>query len=398
MLLLRLWNYLRGYVIILVDGYFLEKFINICTRRQILLWDVKVQREQLVTLKMSIKGFKLIRPIAKKTKCKVKILKKVGMPFILNRYRRRKAFFAGAVLFAVLIVTLTSFIWSIEITGNKKLQISELESVLAQNGIRTGMLKYRVDTDSAVSGMMLDMDDISWISIVVKGTKVRVELRERIEIPEIIPKHIPCDIIAKTDGIIKQLIATEGIEAAGEGDTVQRGQILISGNIPLKGKENQFKQVHAMGTVTARTWYEDEAPVIFSSIERLRTGKVLNDHAMVLFSWKLDLFKRKNKYQSYSTTEVRKKLSLGEDLVFPIEWITVSYFEENLVEAVISEEDAKNAAAEAAYKKAFEQVPAKAEVVKRNISFIEDDIVGLTAKVILECIEDIGTSKRIGGN
>jgi len=34
MLIFRLWNYIRGYVIIFVEGYFLEKFVNICTRRQ----------------------------------------------------------------------------------------------------------------------------------------------------------------------------------------------------------------------------------------------------------------------------------------------------------------------------------------------------------------------------
>lgn len=40
MLVLRLWNYLRGYVIILIEGIFLEKFINICTRRKMYLWDI----------------------------------------------------------------------------------------------------------------------------------------------------------------------------------------------------------------------------------------------------------------------------------------------------------------------------------------------------------------------
>lgn len=41
---LRLWNYIKGYVIIFVEGYFLEKFVNICTRRQIFLWDIKKKK------------------------------------------------------------------------------------------------------------------------------------------------------------------------------------------------------------------------------------------------------------------------------------------------------------------------------------------------------------------
>lgn len=398
MLLLRLWNYLRGYVIIIVEGYFIEKFINICTRRQILLWDVRVQKEQLVTMKLSINGFKLLRPIARKTKCRVRLLKKIGLPFIFNRYRRRKAFFAGAILFVVLIYAMTSFIWSVEIKGNKELQTSQLENVLAQHGIRTGVLKYRINTDSAVTGMLLDMKDISWISIVVRGTKVKVELRERIMVPEIVPQNVPCDIVALKDGFIKQVIATEGVEAVGEGDTVKKGQVLISGKIPLKGEDNKFRFVHAMGTVSARTWYEEQVPVKLTEVQRLRTGKVINNNSLILFSWKMDILHKKNKFQNYATVEVKKRLSIGKDLVFPIEWVTVRFYEEKLVQASIKVEDAKEAAADNAYKKVMEQLPEGAMVIKKNVKFIEGEGSEPAAKVTLECIEDIGTSKQIGGN
>ncbi|MGB4648964.1 MAG: sporulation protein YqfD, partial [Acetivibrionales bacterium] len=116
-MLFRLWNYARGYVIIIVEGFFIEKFINICARRRILLWNVRIQKEHRVTARMSISGFRLIRPVARKTGCRVRLLKKTGLPFVFNKYRRRKAFFAGAVLFFILLNVLASFIWSIEISG-----------------------------------------------------------------------------------------------------------------------------------------------------------------------------------------------------------------------------------------------------------------------------------------
>lgn len=398
LLLLGLWNYLRGYVIIIVDGFFTEKFINICTRRQIQLWDIRVQSEKIRTMRISIKGFKLIRSIARKTKCRVRILKKVGLPFVINKYRRRKAFFGGAVLFVALIMVLSSFIWSVEITGNKTLQSDELEEALARNGVKTGMLKYRVDTDSAVTDMMLDEEKLAWISITVKGTKVKVDVRERKEVPLVIPRHIPSDVVAVKDGIIKQVLATEGVEEVGVGDTVQRGQVLISGSIPMKGENAGFKLVHAMGTVLARTWYEEEAPVITTQIERLKTGKIINDNALVLFSWKLDILHRKNRFKTYSVSEIRKKLSIGEDMVFPIEWVTVRYVEEKLIDAVISEQDAKNAAAQSAYKRALAKVPDDVKIVGKKVSFFRDETGAIIARVTIECIEEIGTSKRIGGN
>jgi len=349
-------------------------------------------------MKMSVKSFKLIRPVARKAKCRVRLLKKAGLPFLFNKYRRRKAFFAGAALFTALIFILSSFVWSIEITGNKKLQISELEKALARSGVRTGMLKYKVDTDEAVTNMMLDVEELGWISIVVKGTKVKVEVRERSEMPVVIPRHIPCDVVASKDGMIKRVIAEEGIEAVAVGDTVKQGQVLISGNIPLKGDNAGSRLVHAMGTVLARTWYEAEAPVITSQIERLKTGKVINNHSLVLFSWKLDILHRKNKFKTYSVSEIRKKLSIGENIVFPIEWVTVKYIEEKLVDATINEQIAKNEAVEAAYKKVMAKIPGDAEIVDKSVSFVRDENEVVTARVIIECIEDIAVSRRIGGN
>jgi similar to stage IV sporulation protein len=286
----------------------------------------------------------------------------------------------------------------VEITGNEKLLTSELEASLAEHGIKTGVLKYRIDTDKAVSNMMIGIEELSWISIAVRGTKVKVDVRERIEIPKIFPRHIPCDIIADKDGVVKRIIATEGVEAVQEGDTVQMGQVLISGTIPSKDEKKGSKLVHAMGTVIARTWYEEEAPVVLKQTERLRTGKEINDHSLILFSWKLDILQRKNKFRDYTVLESRKKLSLGEYMVFPIEWVTVKYMEEKLIEAVINEEDAKSTAVQTALQKVLEKVPDTAEIISQNVDYVSDDKGGLVAKVMIECIEDIGRSKQIGGN
>jgi similar to stage IV sporulation protein len=397
LLLFRLWNYLRGYVIIIVEGFFIEKFINICAKRRIQLWDVRIQKQYLAVMRMTVKGFRVIRPVAKKSGCRVRLLKKTGLPFVLNKYRRRKAFFAGAVLFLILINILASFVWSIEISGNSELEQALIEEALAESGIRTGVFKYRIDTDRAVTGMMLRMDKLAWISIDIRGTKVRVDLRERIDVPEIVPRDIPCDIIARKDGIIRQVTAKEGIEAVSQGDTVKKGQVLIAGSIPIKGGEDRYRLVHAMGTVKARTWYEAEAPVVLDRTERLRTGRVITDSSLVLFSREIDLFRRKNRFQDYSVSRTGRKLSIGEDLVFPAEWITIRYFEEKVVHAYVSREDAMREAAAEAYSRALEQVPDETQIVEKIERFIEQD-GNITARVTLECIEDIGMSRRIGGN
>ena len=71
-------------------------------------------------------------------------------------------------------------------------------------------------------------------------------------------------------------------------------------------------------------------------------------------------------------------------------------YEVTSVQASIRETDAREMAAEEAYKEALELVPEGAEIIEENIYFTEED-GKLTARAILECVEDIGLSRRIGG-
>ena len=41
---------------------------------------------------ISIKDFKRIKEISKKTKCRININRKKGLPFMLNKYKKRKIF------------------------------------------------------------------------------------------------------------------------------------------------------------------------------------------------------------------------------------------------------------------------------------------------------------------
>lgn len=397
MLLLRLWNYLRGYVIILVEGYFLEKFINICTHRQIYLWDVKRRKNCVMTMKVSIKGFKMIKPVSRKANCRVRILKKRGLPFIFSRYRRRKTFVLGAVFFIFTFYVLTSFIWAVEVTGNKKLETRFIVEKLASMGIKPGVLKFNINTEKVVNYMMLDIDQLSWISVTVKGTKVKVQLAERISPPELVHKDEPCNIVAARDGVIKSIIVKDGQEMVKAGDTVIKGQILISGSIKIRNEEERTRMVHAIGSVKARTWYEQEWPVVTRVTEKVRTGRTKDNLSLLIFTKRIKLLHGEVKFENYDKVEIKKRISVGEDVVLPFEYVIDRFYENNLVEKEIGIDEAKQIAADNAYKKASENVPESAEKVKTNLNFIQKDNGELVAKVIIECIEEIGVTEKIGG-
>lgn len=155
--------YIFGYVNISVEGYFIERFINICISKNILLWNLKRKKSSFLYANIGMKEFKKIKEIAKTTKCRVKIEKKKGLPFILHRYKKRKLFFASLITIIILIFGISNFIWNIEVTGNDTISSEEIMSQINESGLHIGMLKQKIDTKEIINTIRLQRDDIAWI-------------------------------------------------------------------------------------------------------------------------------------------------------------------------------------------------------------------------------------------
>ncbi len=398
MLIWRLWNYIKGYVIIIVEGYFLEKFINICTHRNIRLWNVKWQKNSRVSMKLGIDDFKELRPVVKKTRCKVHIVKRKGIPFILNRYKSRKAFVIGSGICIVIFFLISSFIWDISVTGNNNVSTEFILERLRENGVKTGALKFRINTDEIVENMMLQINDLARMSVSLKGTRIYVEVTERTKPPVLINKEIPCDIIASRDGVIYSIVAKEGLETVKIGDTVTKGQQLITGRVyNVKNPEAPPLMVHSMGSVKARTWYEATAKIEQNLVTAKRTGLKKEMYSIVLFTKKIKLFHTQIPYNNSEHMELKKKLSLGANFALPFELITDQYYEYELEQNKVDMATAKKVASERAVESAQKQIPSHAEVLMKNITELEDDNGSKSVRALIECVEDIGITQEIGG-
>ena len=105
-----------GFVNITVEGFFIERFINTCISKRIFFWETKRTKSTIFSANIGIKNFKEVVKIAKKCKCKIKINSKNGLPFLLNRYRKRKFFVIALGVIICAIIATSNFIWNIEIT------------------------------------------------------------------------------------------------------------------------------------------------------------------------------------------------------------------------------------------------------------------------------------------
>lgn len=236
-------RYILGYVNISVEGYYIERFINICIASGIFLWNVKIKRSTNAYANVGLKDFKKLREIAKKTKCKIKIQTRRGMPFLLHRYKKRKVFFLLLAIITVLIYLTSKFVWNIEIKGIDRIEEEEILGELEACGLRVGSKKDRINTVDIVNKIRLERDDIAWMRIDMRGTNIIVQIAETTEKPDIVKQDEYCNIVADKDCQIVKITANNGTKVVEEGDIIKKGSMLIGGW--MEGQYTGTRYVHA---------------------------------------------------------------------------------------------------------------------------------------------------------
>ncbi len=249
----RLRN-IKGVVVVQIEGYFTERFINLCKINNIKIWDIRNIVNGVIRFKIDIGEFKKLKTIAKKTKCKVTIKEKEGLYFTFYRYRKRKIFALLTIVLLIISILFSTFIWKIEITGNTYLTDEEIISALKNSGIYVGKNKTFINKKEVISDMRVAVPDLSWIGIEMDGTKVVVKVVEKTKIDEKnIQQDVCGNIIADKSGIVTKIIPENGTALLKAGSYAEEGNILIEGVIYSKLMDPEY--VTAKGIVKINKEY-----------------------------------------------------------------------------------------------------------------------------------------------
>ena len=321
-----IYLYLFGYINIYVEGFFIEKFINICISKKIMLWRLSRENSTSLTAKISIDDFKKIKSVSKRTKCKVKIKEKKGLPFLMKKYRKRKIFAITLLVIAILIFGLTRFIWNIEINCNGVIDENEILKLLKDNGITTGTNIKEINTDKAINNICLERDDVSWVGIEVKGTNLIVNIIKAESKLQEIESDEPCNIIADKDAVILKISSQNGTSRVSEGDVVKKGDLLIEG--VMEGKYTGNRYVHAEGEVLAKVWYIKEEEQSLKQEYFVTTGEEEKKYQININDFKINFNKTLPKFKNYDTIESVKKVKLFSNYYIPIEIKSITYKEQ----------------------------------------------------------------------
>ena len=325
MFLKILLNYITGYVNIKVESYFIERFINICISKKMFLWNIKRRKSSILYANISIRDYKKLRQIAKKTKSVINIEKKKGLPFILHKYRKRKIFLILLIIVLLGLVVTSNFIWNIEIKGNNDINKEEIIKELNNQGLKIGSNKNNIDTNYIINNIRLKRDDIAWIGISIKGTNAIVEIKETDKAPKVVDEKDYCNIVSDRTGMITKINVQNGTPVVKVGDIVKEGEILIAGY--LEGKYTGIRYVHSSANIEAKVWYSKKEKFYLNQEIQVPTGATEQKYTLNINNFKINFYKTLSKFQNYDTINESKKLMLLSNFYLPIEIIKTTNYE-----------------------------------------------------------------------
>ena len=364
MLIKILLKYIFGYVRVSIEGYYIERFINICTINKLLIWNLKRDKGTKLYLNIGIEDFYKAVKISKKLKCKIKIIRKNGIPFVINKYKKRKVFLGTLVFIILLIGISTNFIWNISIVVDGSEQLENIENDILEAGIKVGMKKSEVNIQETINKIRFKRNDISWMGIEIKGTNVIVKVVKSAEAPEVIDEKDYSNIIATKSATITKIIAQNGTAKVKNGDKVEEGQILIQG--VMEGKYTGNRYVHSLGEVEGIVEYTKSEKIPLKFTEKVKTGNKETKIRIKINNFQINFYKTLSKFKIYDTIEDEKKLRIFSNLYLPIsvKKVTNEEVEENSKEYSI--EEAVEKGTEQLEKQIEEEIEEKKSILRKK--------------------------------
>lgn len=155
-----------------------------------------------------------------------------GLPGAILAYPYKLGIAVGVLISLLLAILSSNLIWDVRVEGNENLSDTRVKYEIGEAGLHVGGLWSAVDRSVTEATMLENNDELAWININRRGGVAYVVVAERSEDKAEAPVTGYSNIVASCDCVIEELTVKSGVAMVKVGDTVRRGDLLISGVMP----------------------------------------------------------------------------------------------------------------------------------------------------------------------
>lgn len=229
MVLTPIWRWFPGWVRVETEGGYPERLLNGITAWNIQVWRVQRQGET-TRFCCFARDYRRLRPLARRSCARMRVVRKYGLPFRLHRYRCRRGLMAAVALYGMLLLLLAPRIWVVDVVGCEDAAlIEQIRMVAAQYGVTVGARTDRLQIKQLEIAGMDQLPSLAWMTVNPSGSVARVEVAVRGPTPQVLDLTQPSDLVAVRDGLIVSMRVPGGDKRVRVGEAVSAGTLLVSG-------------------------------------------------------------------------------------------------------------------------------------------------------------------------
>lgn len=363
-----------------IKGKRIESFIGRLIKANIDLINIEYISYQEINIIINKCDYIKLKKL--KTTYQIKIVRKYGLSNIKDKIIKNKIIIIFSIIGLIILFLLSNIIFSIKIIHNDEKLRSLLYQELNDYGIGTHHFKKSRKQIEKIKEQILQKykDKIEWLEIEEVGTTYIVRVQARI-IPNIDNITSPQNIVAKKNAVIKSIEAKSGNVEKLRGEYVNKGDIIINGNIKLN--ENLMSLVRAEGTVYGEVWYTIDIsyPYVYQE-EKLTDNETLN-LTFHFFNKSINLLGDKYKYK-----KTVKKIRISSDFL-PI-YISIDKNREiNKIDYILTCDQAANKSILKANEKIEHKLKEGEYIISSKVIETACDIDRANLKIFYAVLENI---------
>lgn len=219
----------RGYVrikVISADCTALLSFLNL---KGIQIIDIQYVDDLSVRFCIRRRDYKHVKQILKQREEQLRVLSVFGAYWNIKKLYRRPVLVFGVLFLLFLVLYLPTRILFVGVVGNDKVPTNLILDKAESCGITFGVSRESLRSEKIKNRLLESVPELQWVGVNSYGCFAVISVEEKSSRRNTDATPFCTNIVAARDGVITEIAVTKGTVKCEVGQSVKKGQVLVSG-------------------------------------------------------------------------------------------------------------------------------------------------------------------------
>src|SRR5690625_4085983 len=214
-------KFITGSATLIVRGNKPELLLQQLVNSGIHMWDIKKVNSQSCHAKIRRYDIKSIQTMTKELPYEIIFENYRGLPKLFHILQQKSDIIVACLISFIFFISLSQFIWSVEINGVPEELEVKIKDHLQSTGIKKGVFKPLLANPSTIQqNLLLNVPELLWVGVELKGTKLKFSGIEKIS-QDYTDDDGPQHLVAKKNGVVEKMQITKGVPLVSVNDYVR---------------------------------------------------------------------------------------------------------------------------------------------------------------------------------